>query len=66
MKKLLPILLIGVMLFSIGIVAFANPRMEYCTATGGPHEPVVMHPGSTGILYVCLSCGDDIFFEPYE
>ena len=32
MKKLLPILLIGVMLFSIGMVAFASPRMENCPA----------------------------------
>ncbi len=28
MKKLLPILLIGVMLFSLGIVAFVSPKIS--------------------------------------
>ena len=55
MKKLLLILIIGVMLFSIGMVAFANLRMEYCTATGGSHEVGVSYEGG-GLRYYCIAC----------
>ena len=34
MKKLLPILLIGVMLFSIGFGVFASPRIVGCSQGG--------------------------------
>lgn len=62
MKKLLPILLIGVMLFSIGIVAFASPKVELCSATGGPHETELVY-GSNGAWFIwCVNCYD-IFDE---
>ncbi len=67
MKKLLPILLIGVMLFSLGIVAFAavEPRMEWCSATGGSCE-IEEIPGAHGWLLVCANCNKSYGFIPYE
>lgn len=56
MKKLLPILLIGVMLFSVGIVAFASPRMEGCSEGGSCTTEYV--DGANNKWYIiCTKCG---------
>lgn len=56
MKKLLPILLIGVMLFSVGMVAFASPEMEGCSQGGYCETDYVEGSGNKWYI-ICSKCG---------
>lgn len=56
MKKLLPILLIGVMLFSIGFGVFASPRIVGCSQ-GGYCETIYKDGANNKWYIICTKCG---------
>ena len=58
MKKLFRNLLVIIMIFSIGMVAFASPRIPpICDVTGLPHEYEYVESGN-GWTFICINCGE--------
>lgn len=65
MKRLLSILIIGVMLFSIGMVAFASPRTEGCSQGGQCEGEMV--DGAHNMWYImCRKCGTILDYGYYD